>query len=180
MRRLARTVRVDLWDDDMPPPHPELLAQLRHSTPFLNLSSLLLPPPHRPHSQPLTHPHPPAVRYPPSLAPTTARVAPGPSATAPSSTALAVRPRLGSSSLLPYCVHYTSPRTLLLLLPVSRFAISQHIYCTPCILSSLTARLRLLPMNLSKNRLIGSSGPNVQWSSGGQSIYLPTPSAIGS
>lgn len=37
MRRLAQTVRVDLWDDDMPPPHAELLAQLRHSDAVLSM-----------------------------------------------------------------------------------------------------------------------------------------------
>jgi glyoxylate reductase len=37
MRRLAESARVDLWDDEMPPPHDELLARCRQADAVLSM-----------------------------------------------------------------------------------------------------------------------------------------------
>jgi glyoxylate reductase len=37
LRRLAETVRVDLWDDDAPPPHDELIGHLRNCDAVLSM-----------------------------------------------------------------------------------------------------------------------------------------------
>ena len=39
IRRLAQSVRVDLWDDDLPPPHDELINRLRHADGVLSMVS---------------------------------------------------------------------------------------------------------------------------------------------
>jgi glyoxylate reductase len=39
MRRLAETVRVDLWDDDAPPPHNELVKHMRECDAVLSMVS---------------------------------------------------------------------------------------------------------------------------------------------
>ncbi|MEA2679452.1 MAG: glyoxylate reductase, partial [Candidatus Binataceae bacterium] len=39
LRRLAETVRVDLWDDDAPPPHDELVRHLRECDAVLSMVS---------------------------------------------------------------------------------------------------------------------------------------------
>jgi len=39
LRRLAETVRVDLWDDDAPPPHDELVTHLRECDAVLSMVS---------------------------------------------------------------------------------------------------------------------------------------------
>jgi glyoxylate reductase len=39
LRRLAETARVDLWDDDAPPPHAELIMHLRDSDAVLSMVS---------------------------------------------------------------------------------------------------------------------------------------------
>src|SRR5580704_5456372 len=39
LRRLAETARVDLWDDDAPPPHDELMVHLRDCDAVLSMVS---------------------------------------------------------------------------------------------------------------------------------------------
>jgi glyoxylate reductase len=39
IRRLAQSVRVDLWDDDLPPPHDELITRLRRADGVLSMVS---------------------------------------------------------------------------------------------------------------------------------------------
>src|SRR3984957_11589093 len=39
LRRLAETARVDLWDDDAPPPHDELIVHLRDCDAVLSMVS---------------------------------------------------------------------------------------------------------------------------------------------
>jgi glyoxylate reductase len=39
LRRLARSARVELWDDDFPPNHDELLARLKHANAVLSMVS---------------------------------------------------------------------------------------------------------------------------------------------
>ena len=39
LRRLAETARVDLWDDDAPPPHDELVVHLRDCDAVLSMVS---------------------------------------------------------------------------------------------------------------------------------------------
>src|ERR1700675_1695178 len=39
LRRLAETARVDLWDDDAPPPHDELVVYLRDCDAVLSMVS---------------------------------------------------------------------------------------------------------------------------------------------
>ncbi|HXZ87763.1 MAG TPA: NAD(P)-dependent oxidoreductase, partial [Candidatus Binataceae bacterium] len=39
LRRLANDARVDMWDDEMPPPHDHLLAQLKHCDGVLSMVS---------------------------------------------------------------------------------------------------------------------------------------------
>jgi glyoxylate reductase len=39
LRRLAQAARVDMWDDEMPPPHDQLLAQLKHCDGVLSMVS---------------------------------------------------------------------------------------------------------------------------------------------
>src|ERR1700675_3775190 len=39
LRRLAETARVDLWDDDAPPPHDELIIHIRDCDAVLSMVS---------------------------------------------------------------------------------------------------------------------------------------------
>src|ERR1700675_663407 len=55
LRRLAETARVDLWDDDAPPPHDELIVHLRDCDAVLSMVS------DRPDAAPIPAPPPRGV-----------------------------------------------------------------------------------------------------------------------